>query len=119
MVTLILIAKLTDDSGNPLPNKTITFSKSTNGTSYSIFDQKTTGTDGTAISEDTITSSGNYYYKVEFAGDSEYEGSSAVQMYSYTATSRTPSNQSNNRLWLIAIIALALIGSKKQENKIQ
>jgi len=84
MVTLKLIATLKDIDNNPLAGKTINFYRSSDGVNYTLLGSSTTDSSGTASITDTV-GTGTYYYRVEFPGDDEYDGSSDVKQYTVSA----------------------------------
>jgi len=108
MTTVELIAKLTDSSGNPLSGKTITFYYSYDGVNYTQIAQSTTDSSGTATT--THTTSQKTYYKASFAGDSQYDPSSATAVYT-PSTTQQPSQQTTqfNWLWLILLLIFLLL----------
>jgi hypothetical protein len=74
-----VIARLTDNNGNPLFNKTIYFNRSIDNVHWIRLGNATTDPQGYAI----IRDKGNYtiYYKAWFPGDSMYQPSSATTTY--------------------------------------
>jgi len=110
VVVLTLIARLSDSEGNPLPNRVITFYRSTNGISYYLLNQDTTDEDGIATASDEITTAGTYYYKAVFAGDDDYDGSTDVKLYVIPQPSKPV-------WWLIALIALGLAEAERRRRK--
>jgi len=86
---LLLEATLKDAAGNPLANKTINFYVSTDGTNYSQIGSGTTDTSGVATATYTPSGTGTYYFKAEFPGDAQYEGSVATAQYTVGAVSTT------------------------------
>lgn len=84
MVTLKLVAKLTDGSGNPLSGKTIEFYRSIDNVNFTLITTKTTDENGIAETIDEVTSYGTYYYKARFPGDGTYEASEDVEVYVYS-----------------------------------
>jgi len=87
MVSLKLVATLTDVNGNPLSGKTIEFYRSTDGVNYTLLGTATTNTNGQASLIDEITEPGKYYYKARFPGDETYDASEATATYEYPAPS--------------------------------
>ena len=87
MVSLKLIATLTDISGNPLPSKTIEFYHSKDGVNYTLIDTKTTNENGQAETVYEATEYGTHYFKARFPGDSVYDASEASATYEYPAPS--------------------------------
>jgi len=110
VVVLTLIARLCDGEGNPLANKTINFYKSTNGISYYLLNQDTTDENGIATASDEITTAGTYYYKAEFTGDDDYDGSTDVKLYVIPKPSKP-------MWWLILLIALGLAEAERRRRK--
>ncbi|RLB80045.1 MAG: hypothetical protein DRH17_12655 [Deltaproteobacteria bacterium] len=87
MVTLKLLATLTDSNGNPLSGKTIEFYHSRDGVNYTLIDTKTTNENGQAETVYEVTEYGTHYFKARFPGDLEYELSEAMATYEYPAPS--------------------------------
>jgi len=84
-----LTATLKDSAGSPVPNKTIAFAyKASTATTWTSAGTATTGSDGTASVTVTVTTPGTYDFKAEFAGDDQYEASSAT-VTSYTVKDKT------------------------------
>jgi len=71
-------ATLTDNVGNPLAGKTITFKyKLSTATEWTTAGTANTGSDGKASYTVTLTVPNTYDFRAEFAGDAEYDASSA------------------------------------------
>jgi len=83
LVKLKLLTTLTDSDGNPLPNKTIEFYRSTDGVNYTLLGTATTDTNGQAYIFDEVTVRGTYYYKARFPGDPDYESAEDVETFTY------------------------------------
>lgn len=87
----VLVARLTDNFGNPVPGKTIYFYRSSDGASYEGIGSARTGTGGEAkltIDAPPRTT----WFKAVFPGDNEYEPSSDVVRYtpSYVPAAAQP-----------------------------
>jgi len=75
-----LTAVLKDSAGNVLSGKTISFSYRTSGTtSWTSAGTATTDSTGTASVTVTVTTPGTYDFLAQFAGDTQYDASSAEQ----------------------------------------
>ena len=75
-----LVARLTDNDGNPLSGKTIYFYYSYDNKTWTQIGTNTTNTNGYAYMRHTTTKP--TYYKASFQGDSSYEPSEAYAFYS-------------------------------------
>jgi hypothetical protein len=112
-VTLKLTATLTDISGAPLSGKTITFYYSYDGSTWTTIGSATTDANGQASV--THTTDRTTYYKAEFAGDPEYDASSATAVYTVSAPPPTesqapsPTTTPSVPVWLILLILLLLL----------
>jgi hypothetical protein len=104
MTTIKLITKLVDSAGNPLPGKTITFYYSYDGVSYTQISQSVTDSTGTATA--THTTSQKTYYKAYFAGDSQYDPSSATAVYTPSVTQQITQF---GWIWLILLLIFLLL----------
>ena len=75
---LELKAILTDIENNPLAGKTVSFYyKPSTQTTWIFIESKSTDSSGTAVTTVTVTAPGTYDFKAEFAGDNQYDPSSA------------------------------------------
>jgi 5-hydroxyisourate hydrolase-like protein (transthyretin family) len=84
-----LTAVLKDSAGNPLANKTISFSyKASTETTWISAGTATTDSTGTASVTVTVTTPGTYDFSASFAGDDQYEASSAT-VTNYTVKDKT------------------------------
>jgi len=102
VVVLVLVARLTDSDGKPLPGKLVKFYKSINGVSYHFLGQGVTDDDGLVTITDEVTTPGKYYYRAVFEGDDDYEGSVDVKLYVVPQVPAIP-------WWLILIIILVIV----------
>jgi hypothetical protein len=105
-VTLKLTATLTDINGTPLSGKTISFYYSYDGSTWTLIGSGTTDSNGQASV--THTTDRTTYYKAEFAGDPEYDSSSATAEYMVSAPS--PTAAPSAPVWLILLVLLLLLG---------
>jgi len=78
-VPVHLSSKLTDNSGNPLSNKTIHWLQSWDNSTFEEFGTSTTNSQGIAV-YDTV-SCNSRYYKSKFAGDTSYQESESSAVY--------------------------------------
>ena len=108
MVSLKLLATLTDINGNPLPNKTIEFYKSIDGVNYNLIGTALTDSNGQASVIDEVTEPGRYYYKARFPGDELYEASEATAVYEYAVPTAKPIWQ-QPWFWLLLFILFILL----------
>ena len=108
MVSLKLIATLTDTSGNPLPSRTIEFYRSTDGVNYTLIGIAITDSNGQASLIDEVTEPGRYYYKARFPGDELYEASEATATYEYAVPAAKPIWQQPWFLLLLFILFILL-----------
>jgi len=97
-----LKAILTDADGNPLSGKLINFYKSYDGTTWELIDQKTTDSQGVAITDDMTDRS--CYYKARFNGDEVYDSSEAIKYYQVKVPKPPPI-----AWWIIVIVIILLL----------
>jgi hypothetical protein len=70
---------LKDNSGSPISNRTISFAyKLSSATTWTSIGTATTDDTGMASVNVTVTTPGTYDFQASFAGDSDYEPSSAT-----------------------------------------
>jgi hypothetical protein len=87
--TVRLVATLTDSAGNLLAGKTISFAyKLSSATTWTDAGTATTGSDGKATKDVTVSTPNTYDFKADFAGDDQYEASSAI-ISNYTVKEKT------------------------------
>jgi len=84
-----LTAVLKDGAGNPLSGKTISFAyKPSTATAWTNAGTATTDSTGTASVTVTVATPGTYDFQASFAGDDQYEASTAT-VTSYTVKDKT------------------------------
>jgi len=84
-----LVAKLTDSAGNPLSGKAIDFQhKLSTATTWTDDGTVNTDSTGTATKIITLDVPNTYDFQASFAGDSQYEASSA-SVTNYTVKDKT------------------------------
>jgi hypothetical protein len=77
--TVIVQAQLKDNGGAPISNKSLSFSyKPSSATTWTSIGTATTNDTGMASVNVTVSTPGTYDFQVSFAGDSEYEASTAT-----------------------------------------
>jgi hypothetical protein len=77
--TVIVQAQLKDNGGSPISNKTISFAyKLSSASTWTTIGTATTDDNGMASVNVTVTTPGTYDFQASFAGDSDYEASSAT-----------------------------------------
>lgn len=103
---LKITATLKDSAGNPLPNKTINFYKSTDNVNWTKIGTQTTDENGQASIYDALPST-TTYYKAEFPGDDQYEPSSAET--SYTPATTTTTKKTEIPWWIILLLLLLFL----------
>jgi len=80
--TVIVQAQLKDNGGAPISNRTISFAyKPSSSTTWTNIGTATTDANGVASVNVTLTTPGTYDFQASFAGDSDYEPSSATASY--------------------------------------
>ena len=85
--TVRLDALLTDDAGNPLAGKTLTFKhKLSSESSWTTIATRTTGNDGKASLTIDVEANEYHDFRVEFAGDGTYEASYDEELNVYVGT---------------------------------
>jgi len=76
-VTVQVVLK--DNGGSPISNRSISFSyKPSSSTTWTNIGTATTDSNGTASVNVTVNTPGTYDFQASFAGDSDYEPSSAT-----------------------------------------
>jgi hypothetical protein len=84
-----LTAVLKDSAGNPISGKTISFAyRTSDTTTWTNAGTATTGSDGSASVTVTLTTPGTYDFQASFAGDNQYEASTAT-VTDYTVKDKT------------------------------
>jgi len=77
--TVIVQAQLKDNGGSPISNKTISFAyKLSSATTWTNIGTATTDDYGMASVNVTVATPGTYDFQASFAGDSDYEPSTAT-----------------------------------------
>jgi hypothetical protein len=77
--TVIVQAQLKDNGGGAISNKTLSFAyKPSSSTTWTNIGTATTDDSGMASVNVTVTTPGTYDFQVSFAGDSDYEASTAT-----------------------------------------
>jgi FKBP-type peptidyl-prolyl cis-trans isomerase 2 len=85
--TVRLDALLTDDAGNPLAGKTLTFKhKLSSESSWTTIATRITGNDGKASLTIDVEANEYHDFRVEFAGDDTYEASYDEELNVYVGT---------------------------------
>ena len=84
-----LTAVLRDSAGNPLANKTISFEyKPSTAATWTSAGTANTDSSGTASVAITVTTPGTYDFRASFAGDNQYEATTAT-VTNYTVKEKT------------------------------